>query len=58
MPESEMVTVLLQSDDLELLRALVEKERLTRSDVLRRAIRSYAEQLGVKAPKKAKPKKK
>jgi hypothetical protein len=54
MPDVEMVSVQLQGEDLEILRALVDKERLTRSDVLRRAIRSYAEQLGVRVQKKTK----
>jgi Arc/MetJ-type ribon-helix-helix transcriptional regulator len=52
MPDSEMVSVLLQGEDLEILRALVAKEKLTRSDVLRRAIRAYADQLRVRLPKK------
>jgi hypothetical protein len=55
MPDSEMVSVVLDGEDLELVRALMDKEKLSRSDVLRRAIRSYAQQLGVRLPKKRKP---
>jgi len=47
-----MVTVRLEGEDLEALDALVELERLSRSDVLRRAIRAYAEKL--KVPKRRK----
>lgn len=43
--------VRLEGDDLETLDRLIEVERLTRSDVIRRAIRAYAEQLLTK-PKK------
>lgn len=49
---SAMVTVRLEGEDLEALDALVELERLSRSDVLRRAIRAYAEKL--KVPKRRK----
>lgn len=45
----------LDERDRDLLDALVEHERLTKSDVVRRAIRHYAEHLGIKQPK---PKKK
>ncbi len=39
----------LDPSDWALLMALVEHERLSRSDVTRRAIRSYAKTLGVTA---------
>lgn len=42
-----MVSLRLEGDDLEALDALIEIERLSRSDVIRRAIRAYANQLGV-----------
>lgn len=45
----------LDERDRTLLDALVEFERLTKSDVMRRALRHYADHLGVTAPK---PKKK
>lgn len=48
------VCVKFPDDDHDLLLAICEKERLTRSDIIRRAIRAYADQLGVKAPKKPK----
>jgi Arc/MetJ-type ribon-helix-helix transcriptional regulator len=41
----------LDSRDRALLDALVEHERLNKSDVVRRAIRHYAEHLGVTATK-------
>ena len=49
-------------DDLALLEALEQFERLKRSDIVRRAVRAYAAQLGVGAdpgtkPKRPKPKK-
>lgn len=46
----------LDEKDRALLEALVELERLTKSDVVRRAIRHYAEHLGVKPPKSPKKK--
>lgn len=46
-----MVSARFEGEDLEILRALVVEERLTRSDVIRRAVRAYAKQLGVEAPK-------
>jgi hypothetical protein len=46
--EFEMVCVRFEGEDLELLQDLIEAERLTRSDVVRRAVRAYAKQLGVK----------
>lgn len=39
------VTFKLDPEDLAALEALTKRERLTRSDVIRRAIRRYAEQL-------------
>jgi hypothetical protein len=43
----EVITVKLDAEDRELMQKLVDAERLTRSDVIRRAIRAYAKQLGV-----------
>lgn len=48
----------LDPRDKALLDAMVEHERLTKSDVVRRAIRHYAEHLGVKQPKAPPPTKK
>ena len=48
-----MVCVRFESDDLEVLEALIAEERLSRSDVVRRAVRAYAEKLGV-LPKRKK----
>ena len=55
--EPVMVSARFEGDDLALLEALVAEERLTRSDVIRRAVRSYAKQLGVSV-KPTKPKRK
>lgn len=46
----EMISVRFEGSDLRLLEALVEFERLNRSDVIRRAVRAYAAKLGVKLP--------
>lgn len=46
----------LDARDRALLDALVEHERLTKSDVMRRAMRHYAAHLGIKEPKPAKKK--
>lgn len=56
------VCVKFPPDDLALLEALEHFERLKRSDIVRRAVRAYAAQLGVGAhqgtkPKRSKPKK-
>ena len=51
--EYEMVSARFERDDLETLEALMAKERLSRSDVIRRAVRAYAEKLGV-LPKRKK----
>ena len=48
-----MVCVRFEGDDLEALEALIVEERLSRSDVIRRAVRAYAEKLGV-LPKRKK----
>lgn len=50
-----MVCARFEPDDLEVLTVLVEYERLSKSDVIRRAVRAYAEQLGLLKPR-AKPK--
>lgn len=55
MADLTTVCVKLLPDDLAVLEALEEVERLKRSDVVRRAIRAYAAQLGVGDQKK-KPK--
>lgn len=45
------VCVKFHPDDLAVLKALEEIERLKRSDIVRRAIRAYAKQLGVQVDK-------
>ena len=56
------VCVKFPPEDLAILEALEQLERLKRSDIVRRAVRAYAEQLGVGTeqgtkPKRSKPKK-
>lgn len=40
-------SVKLDEEDVALLEAVIRYEKLTKSDVIRRAIRTYASQLGV-----------
>ncbi|HKY34386.1 MAG TPA: ribbon-helix-helix protein, CopG family [Polyangiaceae bacterium] len=47
----------LPPDELALLEALAAHEERSRSDVVRRAIRAYAEKLGVKVKPARRPKK-
>lgn len=44
---TQTVSVRLEGDDVDVLSALVAEERLSQSDVIRRALRSYAEKLGL-----------
>ena len=46
-----LINVRLDDEDRALLQAVVAHEKLTRSDIIRRAIREYAARLGVKVPK-------
>lgn len=46
-----IAAIRFEGEDLALLKALEAEERLSRSDVVRRAVRAYAKQLGVEAPK-------
>ena len=50
------VCVKFPPDDLAVLEALERFERLKRSDIVRRAVRAYATQLGVEVDDGAKPK--
>lgn len=43
----------MDDEDRALLEATAAHEKLTMSDIIRRAVREYAARLGVKAPKKA-----
>lgn len=54
MTNSPTIGIRFTSEELELLDALTAKEERTRSDVVRRAVRAYAENLGVKAKAKKK----
>jgi len=53
-----MIGLRLGPDELALLEALATHEERSRSDVLRRALRAYAEKLGVTAGPAKRPKKK
>jgi predicted transcriptional regulator len=57
MTEKPIVGIRLDPEELALLEALAEHEERSRSDVVRRAIRAYAEKLGVKAKPVKRPKK-
>jgi hypothetical protein len=48
MPERTIVGVRLEPEELALLEAVAAHEERSRSDVLRRALKAYAESLGVK----------
>jgi len=55
-PERDpLINVRMDDEDRALLEALAAHEKLSKSDIIRRAIRKYAAELGVKIPK---PKKK
>jgi len=54
MADLTTVCVKFPPEDLAVLEALEAFERLKRSDIVRRAIRAYAKQLGVGEPKKPK----
>jgi metal-responsive CopG/Arc/MetJ family transcriptional regulator len=58
MTRSPTIGIRFTPEDLFLLDVLAAKEERNRSDVVRRAVRAYAEQLGValKPKRKAKPK--
>jgi hypothetical protein len=47
MADLTTVCVKFPPDDLEVLEALENAERLKRSDIVRRAVRAYAKQLGL-----------
>jgi len=57
MVEKPIVGLRLAPDELALLDALAAHEERSRSDVVRRAIRAYAEKLGVTAKPAKRPKK-
>lgn len=58
MPVSPMIGIRFTPEELALLDALAAHEERNRSDVVRRAVRAYAEKLGVKVGSQAKRKKK
>jgi hypothetical protein len=45
--DPETVSLRLDAEDSQMLADLVKAEKLSKSDVIRRAIRAYAEKLGV-----------
>ncbi len=46
-PGQPNIALRLDSEDMELLKRACAVEKLTRSDIIRRALRAYAKQLGV-----------
>jgi len=54
MTRSPTIGIRFTPEELELLDALSAKEERNRSDVVRRAVRAYADSLGVKAKAKKK----
>lgn len=48
---AELFNVMLDEEDRALLDACAAKDKLTRSDVVRRAVRAYAQQIGALEPK-------
>jgi hypothetical protein len=50
-----MISLRLEGEDIDVLESLVAAERLTQSDVIRRALRAYARELGVGPRPKPKP---
>lgn len=50
--DSETVSLRLDNEDSQTLADLVKVEKLSKSDVIRRALRAYAEKLGVAKPKR------
>ena len=57
MTEKPTVGIRFDLDELALLEALAAHEERSRSDVVRRAVRAYAEKLGVKVTPAKRPKK-
>jgi uncharacterized protein (DUF1778 family) len=57
MVEKPMVGLRMSPDEIALLDAIAAHEERSRSDVLRRAIRAYAEKLGVTVKPAKRPKK-
>jgi hypothetical protein len=51
-----LIGLRLDAEDLALLEACCTKEKLTKSDVLRRALRAYAESIGATPEKRPRPK--
>lgn len=56
MANSPVIGIRLPPDELELLDAIAAREERKRSDVIRRALRAYAEQLGVSVKPKRRAK--
>jgi hypothetical protein len=53
-----MISLRLEGEDIDVLEGLVAAERLSQSDVIRRALRAYAIEVGVLPQPKPKPKRK
>ena len=55
--KGKLVGAVFDDEDLQLLEGCAEMEKLKKSDVLRRAVRHYAEHLGVKPRRRRRRKK-
>jgi Arc/MetJ-type ribon-helix-helix transcriptional regulator len=53
-----MISFRLEGEDIDVLEGLVAAERLSQSDVIRRALRAYASEIGVLPKPQTKPKRK
>ena len=51
-----LIALRLDAEDRALLEECAQHEKLTKSDILRRALRAYAASLGVEPTKSARPK--
>ena len=55
MPRKPTIGIRFTTEDVDLLDALAAKEERNRSDIVRRAIRAYAEKIGVESKPRKKP---
>ena len=55
MPRKPTIGIRFTSEEIDLLDAIAAKEERNRSDIVRRAIRAYADQLGIESKPKRKP---
>jgi hypothetical protein len=58
MAENPVVGIRFAPEEVALIEAMAELEERSKADVVRRAVRAYAVQLGVEKPKRARSRKK